>query len=103
MSEKKIHIGKLVEDAFNQKPITKKAFANAIGIQSQNIKRHFESEDWSVIKLISAGKVLNHDFSYLFNPNTKKEKPKILFQIEVTEDNKNDVIKIINGNELCKM
>ena len=60
MGKEKFHIGSIVQSAFNQSNLTKSDFARKIGINSQNLNRHFENEDWSVIKLIKAGKTLNY-------------------------------------------
>lgn len=101
MTEKKLHIGSLVESAFNQSNKTKTEFANAIGIANQNLNREFKKEDWSVIKLIKAGRFLNHDFSYLFTLGEPiKSKPKVLVQIEIEDKKVSDVLKIVNDNDL---
>lgn len=101
MEERKLHIGNLVETAFNQSGKTKTEFANAIGVANQNINREFSKEDWSVIKLIRAGRFLNYDFSGLFEINAKaKDKPKVLLQIEIEDDKVKDVLKVINNSTL---
>lgn len=102
MSIDKIHIGEIVQKAFNQSNLTKKAFAEAIGVKSQNINREFSKADWSVIKLISAGRALHYDFSPLFDIEgaIKSQVPKVLLQIEVKEDNINEVLKIIGDRSL---
>ena len=107
MDTKKLHIGQIVENAFNHNNkhnLTKVAFSKAIGIKPQNLNRHFENSDWSVIKMISAGQALEHDFSYLFgNEKKKQELAKIFLQIEVKEDNVEDVVKIIENKHLYKI
>lgn len=105
MEATKNHIGRIVEEAFKHSRLSKSEFARKIDIPSQNVNRYFENEDWSVIKLIKAGKALNHDFSYLFkleNSNTI-EPPKIFLQIEVLEDNMNEVSKLISNKELYQI
>jgi len=105
MGNEKLHIGSIVQRAFNQSSLTKSDFARKIGINSQNLNRHFENEDWSVIKLIKAGKALEHDFSYLFELDGFKrvEQPKIILQIEVKEDNMKEVAKLITNKELYQV
>jgi hypothetical protein len=105
MEERKLHIGQLVQNAFNQSTLTKVEFARKIGIEPQNVNRHFENEDWSVIKLINAGKALNYDFSYLFELEGLKkiEHPKIILQIEVKEDNMKEVAKLIMNKDLYQI
>jgi hypothetical protein len=105
MELKNIHIGKLVESAFNQSEISKSQLSKAIGIYKQNLKREFENSDWSVIKLINAGKILNHDFSYLFTLESEKEsqKTKVILQIEVEDEKINDVLKVIANKNLYKI
>jgi DNA-binding XRE family transcriptional regulator len=101
MDTKKIHIGSLVENAFNESKMSKSSFARAIGVHNQNINREFEKQDWSVIKLIEAGRVLKYDFSALFSLNEMEaQKPKVLIQIEVQEENVKDVLKIIENKSL---
>lgn len=101
MTEKKLHIGDLVESVFNQSNKTKTEFANAIGIANQNLNREFKKKDWSVIKLIKAGQFLEHDFSYLFTIGEPvKAKPKVLLQIEIEEEKVNDVLKVVSNNDL---
>lgn len=101
MTEKKLHIGNLVENVFNQSNKTKTEFANAIGIANQNLNREFKNEDWSVIKLIKAGQFLQYDFSFLFAIGEPvKAKPKVLLQIEIEEEKVNDVLKVVSNNDL---
>ena len=101
MNNKKIHVGEIVESAFNQSKASKKEFAAAVGIQEQNVNRMFKNEDWSVIKMINAGKFLNHDFGYLFSLG--KKQPKVLLQIEVTNDKINDVLAAVENQKLCEI
>ena len=105
MESKKIHIGSIIETAFNKSDLTKSEFARKIGINSQNVNRLFENDDCSIIKLINIGKVLNYDFSYLFGIDGAKaiEPPKILLQIEVNEDNMKEVSKLIINKELYQI
>ena len=105
MSSNKLHIGKLVESAFNQSDLSKAEFARKIGIVSQNLNREFENEDWRVSKLISAGKALDYDFSYLFQIEDSKqmEQPKISLQIEVKEDNMQAIARLITNKELYQL
>jgi hypothetical protein len=105
MQQKKLHIGHLVQHAFNQSDLTKAQFSRKIGIASQNLNREFENEDWYVIKLIKAGEALNHDFSYLFELEGLKkiEQPKIMLQIEVNEDNMKEVANLIVKKELYQI
>ena len=101
MEKENLHIGSLVEKAFNQSGKTKTEFAKAIGIANQNLNREFKKEDWSVIKLIRAGQFLNYDFSNLFVIGEPvKAKPKVLLQIEIEEGKVNDVLKVVSDNEL---
>lgn len=101
MEKEKLHIGNLVEKAFNQSGKTKTEFARAIGIANQNINREFSKADWSVIKLIRAGQFLNYDFSGLFLIGDPiKAKPKVLLQIEIEDEKVNDVLKVVSDKEL---
>ena len=105
MRNNKLHIGKLVESAFNQSDLSKVEFARKIGIVSQNLNREFENEDWRVSKLISASKALDCDFSYLFKIEDSKqvEQPKILLQIEVKEDNMQAIARLITDKDLYRL
>ena len=98
-NKKNIHIGELVEKAFNKSELTKSQFAERIGVQNQNVNRMFKNEDWSVIKLIEAGEALGTDFSFLFGKK-KVEKSKMILQIEIEDDKFNDVLKSIENKEL---
>jgi hypothetical protein len=105
MKENKLHVGRLVQTAFNQSGLTKVDFARKISIDPQNVNRHFENDDWSVIKLISAGRALNYDFSYLFELEGLKkiDQPKIMLQIEVKEDNIKEVARLIVNKDLYQI
>lgn len=106
MKTEKIHIGKLVETAFNQSSMSKAAFSKSLEIQPQNLNREFENEDWSVIKLIRAGKALKYDFSPLFlidAPMKEVKIPKVLLQLEIEESKINEVLKYIEDKELYKI
>ena len=105
MGMEKLHIGQIVQRAFNQSGLTKVEFARNIGIEPQNVNRYFENDDWSVIKLINAGKVLNYDFSYLFELEGMKkiDQPKIILQIEVKEENMKEVAKLIVNKDLYEI
>ena len=101
MNNKKIHIGEIVEKAFNQSGKSKKEFAVAIGIHNQNVNREFKNPDWSAIKLIDAGKFLEHDFGYLFSLGSTP--PKMILQIEVTKEKITNVLKAIENQELFEV
>ena len=105
MEKEKLHIGQIVQHAFNQGSLTKVEFGRKTGIEPQNINRYFKKEDWPVIKLINAGKALNHDFSYLFELEGGRtiDQPKIILQIEVKEDNMNEVAKLIVNKDLYEI
>ncbi|MFA6779488.1 MAG: hypothetical protein WCU80_06900 [Paludibacteraceae bacterium] len=101
METKDFHIGKIVETAFIQSGLTKTEFAKAIGIHNQNLNREFEKQDWSVLKLIDAGKALHFDFSYLFAEIKKKEqKTEVVLQIKIEDSKVNEVLKVIENKEL---
>lgn len=108
MESEFLHIGKLVEKAFNQSGKTKTEFAYAIGVANQNLNREFTKEDWGVIRLIKAGRFLGCDFLTLLagsKPTEKVEKPtvekmRVLLQIEIEDDKVEDVLKVINNNSL---
>lgn len=108
MIDKNIHIGKLVEEAFykaNKENLSKASFAKAIGILPQNLNREFEKKDWSVIKLIMAGRILNYDFSSLFTIDSQNQtqKTKVMLQVEIEESKINDVLKAIEDKNLYKI
>ena len=106
MKTEKIHVGKLVELAFNQGNLSKAAFSKSLGILPQNLNREFENEDWSVIKLIRAGKSLKYDFSPLFSidePTKEIKTPKVMLQVEIEQDKINEVLKYIEDKELYKI
>lgn len=103
MESKKIHIGKMVEAAFNQSGMSKVNFARALGILPQNVNREFDNADWSVIKLIKAGRILNFDFSPLFKIDgeiPKTQKQRVLLQIEIEDDKIDYVLKAIKDKQL---
>jgi len=103
MKIEKIHIGHIVENVFYQSNKSKAEFAKDLEIPNQNVNRYFQKSDWSVIKLIMAGKSLNHDFGYLLSPFEKKEntkKPKMVIQIEVDDSKIEQIIKVLDSNEV---
>jgi hypothetical protein len=98
----RIHIGRIVEDVFYQSNKSKTEFAKDLGIPNQNVNRYFQKSDWSVIKLIMAGKSLNHDFGYLLSPSKKEydPKPKMFIQIEVKDSKIEQFMKLLDSDEL---
>ncbi|MDR0874186.1 MAG: hypothetical protein LBN27_12100 [Prevotellaceae bacterium] len=104
MKEKKLHIGQIVKNAFEQSRMTKADFARAIGSYSQNLEREFGNEDWYVLKLIKAGKALNYDFSNLLALSAKDpQKTEVMLQIKVGDDKMNDVLKFIEEKKLYEI
>ena len=102
MEEEKIHIGQIVETVFYQSNKTKTEFAKDLEIANQNLNRYFKSPDWSVIKLIMAGKSLNHDFGYLFSIHKKEAiaKPKMFIQIEVDDSKIEKIMNILDKKDV---
>ena len=102
MEIEKIHIGHIVENVFYQSNKSKTEFAKDLGIPNQNVNRYFKKPDWSVIKLIIAGRSLNHDFCYLFSPCEKEYsiKPKMFIQIEIEDSKIEQFIKLLDSNEV---
>ena len=102
MKIEKIHIGQIVENVFYQSNKSKTEFAQDLGIPNQNLNRYFQKSDWSVIKLIMAGRSLNHDFGYLLSPSNKEcdSKPKMFIQIEVEDSKIDQFIKMLDSNEI---
>jgi hypothetical protein len=102
MEIEEIHIGKIVENIFYQSNKSKTEFAKDLEIPNQNLNRYFQKSDWSVIKLIMAGKSLNHDFGYLLSPEKKEynKNPKMFIQIEVEDSKIEQFIKMLDSNEI---
>ena len=102
MKEEKIHIGQIVETVFNQTNKSKSEFAKDLEMANQNINRYFKNPDWSVIKLIMAGKSLNHDFGYLFSIHKKETsvKPKMFIQIEVEDSKIEQIMSVLDEKEV---
>lgn len=100
IKNEELHIGKIVEDALNQSGITKTKFAKAIGVHLQNLNREFANADWSVMKLKKAGKMLNHDFSWILaNEESNLPKTKIKLEIELEEDMLNTILNKIENKK----
>lgn len=101
MKEEELHIGKIVETAFNQSGITKTKFAEAIGVHLQNLNRKFANADWSVIKLRRAGEVLNYDFSWILtDKGAGRPKAKIKLEIELEEDMLDAVLSQLENKKI---
>jgi hypothetical protein len=102
MKIEKIHIGQIVEHVFYQSNKSKTEFAEDLGIPNQNVNRYFQKSDWSVIKLIMAGRSLNHDFGYLLSLREKEysTKPKMFIQIEVEDTKIEQFIKLLDSKEI---
>ena len=102
MGMEKIHIGQIVEKVFYQSNKSKTEFAKDLGIPNQNVNRYFQNPDWSVIKLIMAGRSLDHDFGYLLSPREKEYsvKPKMFIQIEVDDSKIDQIMNILDQKEV---
>ena len=101
IKNEEFHIRKIVEDALNQSGITKTKFAKAIGVHLQNLNREFANADWSVMKLKKAGKMLNHDFSWILaNEESNLPKTKIKLEIELEEDMLNAILSQFENKKI---
>ena len=102
MEEEKIHIGQIVETVFYQSNKSKTEFAKDLEMANQNLNRYFKNPDWSVIKLIMAGKSLNYDFGYLFSIHEREvtSKPKMFIQIEVDDSKVEKIMNILDEKEI---
>jgi len=73
MQNSKIHIGKIIEQKFNESGMTKKSFAQKIGCERNNIYNIFEKQSINVELLYKISAVLYYDFFQLYTNELKKE------------------------------
>ncbi len=86
----KFVIGEKIKEKVEERGVTQKAFASAIGMTARNLERFFERSDISINQLVKASEFLNFDFVSLYIENSPHGKniPQI-----VKEDSVNYQIK----------
>lgn len=90
-------IGEKIRQKVEERGVTQKAFANAIGMTSRNLERFFERKDISINQLVKASEFLNFDFVTLFlkNHSSGKKLPIIVNETSVQSNhNQLDLISI---------
>jgi plasmid maintenance system antidote protein VapI len=70
---KKIHIGKLIRQKFDESGMTKTAFAEKLGCERNNIYNIFEKQSINIDLLYSISCVLHYDFFQLYSNEIKTE------------------------------
>ncbi|WP_169305719.1 helix-turn-helix domain-containing protein [Sphingobacterium alkalisoli] len=70
----KFVIGEKIKEKVEEKGVTQKAFASAIGMTTRNLERFFERSDISINQLVKASEFLNYDFVSLYLENTANGK-----------------------------
>ena len=102
MEVKKIHIGKIVEEACNQSNYTNVEIAEKAGISKQTLNGWFKKDDLYVKDLFTISKVLRRDFVAMFT-QPKEDTPqrtKVVLQVEVEESKTNEVLDYIQDKGL---
>jgi len=89
-------IGEKIREKIEEKGVTQKAFANAIGMTTRNLERFFERSDISIKQLVKASEFLNFDFVTLYLSNSPAGKKLPFFAKEQAET----YIPSINQNEI---
>lgn len=102
MEVKKIHIGRIVEEACNKSNYTKVQIAKQMGLSKQRLNTRFKKDDWSVKELFTVSKILGQDFIALFTQPKEKaqQRTKVVLQIEVEDDKTNEVLDYIQDKGL---
>ena len=67
----KFVIGEKIKEKLEERGVTQKAFASAIGMTTRNLERFFERSDISINQLLKASDFLNYDFVSLYIENSK--------------------------------
>jgi len=73
MSNSKLHIGKIIEQKFNESGMTKKSFAQKLGCERNNIYNIFEKQSINIELLYKISVVLHYDFFQIFTNELKKK------------------------------
>lgn len=102
MEVKKIHIGKIVEEACNQSNYTKTYIGHEMGLSKQRLNNRFKKDDWSVKELFTISKILGYDFVAQFTQpkDPQPQRTKVVLQVEVEEDKTNEVLDYIRDKGL---
>lgn len=105
-----VHIGKKIEEVFNQSGMKLGHFAKALNTVPRNIYMIFQKDDLKMSQLEKISQVLNHDFLQYFIKKEEGEKPKetregvhITFFIDGTEETLKKALNILKAvNEMVK-
>ncbi|MFD2741936.1 MULTISPECIES: helix-turn-helix transcriptional regulator [Sphingobacterium] len=86
----KFVIGEKIKEKVEERGVTQKAFASAIGMTPRNLERFFERSDISINQLVRASEFLNFDFVSLYIENSPHGKniPQIVKENSVNYHNK---------------
>lgn len=89
-------IGEKIRQKVEERGVTQKAFANAIGMTSRNLERFFERKDISINQLVKASEFLNFDFVSLFLKNHSAGRKLPIMVNEPSIDSNHKQIDIIS-------
>ena len=73
MQNSKIHIGKIIEQKFNESGMTKKSFAQKLGCERNNIYNIFEKQSINIDLLYNISIILHCDLFQIYTNELKKE------------------------------
>lgn len=69
MAENEIHIGKLIEQKFNESGMTKVSFARKLHYERNNIYNIFKMDSINTKLLYNISNALHHDFFQYYSKN----------------------------------
>ncbi|MBN2777597.1 MAG: hypothetical protein JXR36_08135 [Bacteroidales bacterium] len=95
MEQKKIHIGKLIQDVVKQKNVKPIDFANRLGKTRQNVYDLYSRDSVDVKLLLEVSKALNYDFVSLFtlSEKTAESDTEVSISLKIKSDQLEDVLK----------
>ena len=104
MKINEIHIGEMVQTICKQKGYQLTEIADKLHFSKQRLNGWLKKDDWPVKELFTVSELLGYDFVAIFNqPVQSEQKTKVVLQIEVGEDQKDEVLSYIQDNRLFEL
>jgi transcriptional regulator with XRE-family HTH domain len=102
METKKIHIGELIESVCKSENVNLSELARRIGTTRQNVRSIIKRDTVDVKLLFTISEALKYDFFRAFRISNEIElqKTKVILNIEIEDDKKNDVLRYIQDKQL---
>lgn len=104
MEVKKIHVGKLVEEACKQSNYKMTEIAEKAGVTKQTLNGWFKKDDLRVKVLFTLSEVLGTDLVAKFTqPHIDSQPTRVVLQIEIDKEKSDEVLQYIKDKKLIEL